>query len=344
MQERTGARIQIPKTDETPSAIDEDDDPLIDIIIEGNEHSVAEAKIEITRIAGERTPKVNTRLRTIPAEFYPFIEERQNENSDVNIQVPQYHTWKAQHPPEVPLKGQRPEFRPAADGNHIILTGDRTAVQAKRAEIEKLAEELQRELTVHQFALNRARHQYIIGNRGISPEEFFKTTGCAIILPSDTDDDQITIIGRPHQTEAAAKRANKLAFDMQSDNISVLSQFRNIQDPSTHVANLAQYLRQRKAIESLEKAHQAHIIIPDHRSGAGGDWQFFSRDPENFGKARSELSSILQAHPPSRIDTVRVDPFFHQHLQQDITPRVKKNFGVHVVTPNPSDVDASTLR
>jgi hypothetical protein len=130
---------------------------------------------------------------------------------------------------------------------------------------------------------------------------------------------------------------------MHQDNFNAASQFRGIQDVHTHVAYLAQYLRQRKVIEDLERLHQSHIITPESRSGGATEWQFFSRELENITNARKEITGILQAHPPSRMTTVRVDPFFHQHLRNDITPRVKKDFGVHVVTPIPSDADAPVL-
>lgn len=342
LQERSGARIQIPKLDDTPHPVDEDDDdPLIDIVVEGNDHSVAAAKNEILRIAGERTATVNTKLRTIPAELYPFIEESQNDSAGVNVRVPRYHIWKSQQPPEIPPKGHLPDFQPAADDNHITLAGDRNAVQAKKIEIENLAQQLQRELTVDQLSINKNRHQHIIGHRGISPEEFFKDTGCAIILPSDADDDTITIIGRPDQTKSAKDKALKLASSMHQDNFNATGQFRSIQDPTTHVSNIAQYLRQRKVIEDLENLHQSHIITPER--GSSTEWQLFSRELENITNARNEITGILQAHPPSRMTTVPVDPFFHQHLRNDISPRVKKEFGVHVVIPSPSQGEIPVL-
>jgi hypothetical protein len=315
---------------------------MINIVVEGNAHSVAAAKNEILRIAGERTVTVNTKLRTIPAELYPFIEELQNDSTEVNVQVPRSHIWKSQQPPDIPARGQLPVFLPAADDNHINLAGDRAAVQAKKAEIECLAEQLKKELTVDQVSISKNRHQHIIGQRGMSPEAFFKETGCAIILPSDAnDDDLITIIGRPGQTKGAKDKAYNLLSTMVNDNLNATKQFRNIQDPRTHVSNVAQYLRERKVFERLEDEHQSHIITPER--GSATDWQLFARELENIAKAREDITGILQAHPPSRMSTVRVDPFFHQHLRNDITPTVKRQFGVHVVTPNFSEADTPVL-
>ena len=343
MQERTGARIQIPRSEDISRPVSEDDDdPIIDIIVEGNAHSVAAAQNEIQRIAGERTVTVNTKLRTVPAEFYPFIEDSQNDSAEVNVQVPRSHIWRTQEPPEVPAKGQLPAFLPAADENYITLAGDRAAVQTKKAEIESIADQLKRELTVNRVSIDRNKHQHVIGQRGMSPEEFFKMTGCGIILPSDAnDDDYITIVGRPDRTEDAKAMAYKLLKEIHNENLNATKQFRNIQDPRIHVSNLAQYFRARKIFEHLEDEYESHIVTPDR--GSTTDWQLFAREPENNAKAREDITSILQAHPPSRLSTVRVDPFFHQHLRNDITPTVKNQFGVHVVIPTAAQADFPIL-
>jgi rRNA processing protein Krr1/Pno1 len=336
IQEKTGAKITIPKLDDAPHPTEEDDDPVINIILEGNAHSVAEAKLEIQRIAGERTATVNTKLRTIPAEFYPFIEERQSGNGGVNVRIPQHYTYKGQQP--ATSESGKPIFLPAADDDHITLSGERSAVQGTKAEIESLAEELHRKLTIDHLPIGRNKHQFIIGNRGISPEDFYKETGCAIILPSDADNEYIKIIGPPSQTDAARQRAFQLVTTMQQDNFNAVNQFRGEQDAKAHVANLAQYLRQRKIIEHIERLHKSQIVADEAVA-----WAVFSRDLQDIMNTKKDISSILQAHPPSRFATLQVNPFFYRHLQNNTTPRVKREFGVHLVTPNQSDADTPVV-
>jgi len=344
LQERTGARIQIPKIEETPRPTDDDDDPMIDILVEGNAQSVGAAQDEILRIAGERTATVNTKLRTIPAEFYPFISGNVLEGNGVQAHVPPYSTWRSQPPPQKAPAGQQPVFLPAADDNHITLAGDRAAVQAMKLKIEQLAEDLRRQLIVEQFHVNKARHQFIIGNRGMSPEEFFSETGCAIILPGgEVDDEMIALVGPPSQILAAKKKALSQVAQMQQSTVDLSRILRNAPDAGSHIRNLTQYLRQRKAIEELENQHQAQIFADVSQSGGAAPWEVFSRDYENLSNAQSEIASIVNAHPPSRMSTIPVDPFFHQYLQKEAAPRVKKDFGVHVVLPHPSEVDGPVL-
>ena len=71
-------------------------------------------------------------------------------------------------------------------------------------------------------------------------------------------------------------------------------------------------------------------------------WDVYSRDYSNVSNAQAAINSIVSAHPPSRFASIDVDPFYHKNLQAGIAPVVKKEYGVHVVTP-PSDTDATAV-
>lgn len=335
--------------DESPAPVDDDEDAVVDVLIEGNALAAEMARQEVLKIAGERAATMTTKLRGIPAEFYPFIAGPHNaraaaleEAKGVQIRVPPHNTWAGQQAPQSSSGG--PSFRPAAGDNHITLSGDRAAVQAAKAEIERQVEELQRQLILEQLAINRGRHQFIVGERGIPVNDFFAETGCALILPTDEDDDMITVVGPADKVQAAAEKAMDLAMGMQSSSIDVARLLRNAQcDPNVHARNLARYLRERKEIERLEKLHQAHIVTPIGREGPVAPWELYSRDGKNAIRAQSEITSILNGLPPSRMTNVPIDPFFHQHLRNDITPRVRKDYGVHVILPDASEADTPVL-
>ncbi|CZS96756.1 related to SCP160 protein [Rhynchosporium graminicola] len=345
LQEATGARIQMPKTEDMPQGGDDDDD-MIDIVIEGNPVAIQMARREIAKIANERTPAVNTRLRSIPAEFYPFLAGPASSLEDshgVQVRVPPHHTWTSQAPPRKAAAGQA-EFLPAFGDNHITLGGDRAAVQAARAEIERLTQELRQRLAVEQYAgIDRGQHQYVIGDRGVSPEDFFGTTQCAIILPTDDGEDIITFIGPADKLQAAKEHATSLASNINSSTLDISRQFRNAPGGArVHARNVTHYLRARKEIERLEAAHKASINTPILDDGAAA-WELYFREAANGMRAKDEINQILGAHPPSRMATVPVDPFFHRHIQRDITPRVQKDYGVHVVIPDSSEKGAPVL-
>ncbi|KAK2627151.1 hypothetical protein QTJ16_003117 [Diplocarpon rosae] len=332
LQEATGARIQMPKTEDTPQA--DDDDDMIDIVIEGNPIANQLAMKEIAKIANERSPAVNTRLRNIPAEFYPFLSgpaSALEESHGVQVRAAQ---------------GQG-EFLPAFGDNHITLGGERAAVQAARAEIERLAQDLRRRLAVEQYnGIDRGQHQYVIGRGGVSPEDFFDTTECAIILPSDDGEDLITFVGPADKLKAAKAHAIELASSINETSVDLSKQFRNapggVGGARVHARNVTQYLRDRKEIERLESSHKASIVT-SITEGEADPWQIYFRERANGIRAKDDISQILLAHPPSRMTTVPIDPFFHRHIQRDITPRVKKDYGVHVVIPSASETGAPVL-
>ncbi|RFU77139.1 rna binding effector scp160 [Trichoderma arundinaceum] len=351
LQEKTGAKIQLPKVDENQVVDDEDDEALIDVIVEGNAHSAAYAQNEILKIVGERVANVQTKVRGIPTAFYPFIAgpgnslaQAMEEANGVQVRVPTHQLYSSAPLPVAPAPGQRPVFAPAgADDEHILLAGDRVAVQKARAEIERRATELQKQLEAEQLSIQRGRHQFIIGQRGIPLEEFFNETGCSIVFPSEEDDDMITVVGPPSQVQAGLERAMDLAMGMQMSNIDISRSHRNAPGGAlAHAANITRYLRQRREIERLEKLYNTHINTPFSQDGAL-PWELYSREGKNAIRAQSEITAILNGHPPSRMQTVPIDPFFHQHLRNDVTPRVKKDFGVHIVVPEASEGDVPVL-
>ncbi|KAG9242797.1 RNA binding effector protein [Calycina marina] len=333
IQDKGGARVHIPKMEESNPG-DEDDDATIEISIEGTALSVATARTDILKIAGERTPPVNSKLRNIPAELYPFISgnEQIKAGQGIDMNVPQYHTWKTQAPP-----ASVQNLKPAVS-DFITLSGERVAVQAMKTQIEQFVEQLQAQLAIEQFIVERARHQFIIGRSGISADDFFAQTGCAIILPHDEDEEEITIIGLPDKIKEAKKKAQEQHSSMGSRQVDLKKYLSkkakselNSGAQDEYVENLTQYLQQRRAVQQLENDHNAHIVV------AGSDsWSIFSRDQDSISNATTETKRIVNAHPPSRMARVPVDPFYHQHLSKDIAPKTKADFGVHIIVPDDS--------
>ncbi|KAL6404812.1 hypothetical protein AUP68_11643 [Ilyonectria robusta] len=350
LQEKTGAKIQLPKVDEN-QPIDDDDDATIDVIVEGNALSAASARNEILKIAGERSANVQTKVRGIPAAFYPFIAGPGNalahaleEDHGIQMRVPPLQAYTPGPSPVAASAGQRPVFAPAGhEENHIQLAGDRAAVQKVRAEIERQVAELHKQLEAEQLSIQRGRHQFIIGDRGVPTEEFFADTGCAIILPTDADDDTVTVIGPADQVQAGLEKAMDLAMGMQMSNLDIARFHRNAPGgAAAHAGYVTRYLRQRKEIERLEKLYNTHINTPFSQDGAL-PWELYSREGKNAIRAQSEITGIINGQPPSRMSAVPIDSFFHQHIRNDITPKIKKEYGVHVVVPDASEPGAPVL-
>lgn len=351
LQESTGARIQLQKMEEN-SAPAQDDDEMIDVTIEGNSAAIQLAYIEISKIVRERSINIQTKLRNIPAEFYPFIcgKEKSTLNAleeayNVQIRIPSYSIWASQSPPQKPLPGQMPRFSPPTGEDLITIIGDREDIQGARTEIEQIAQKLSQELTVDQFIVNNSQHQFVIGNQGVSPEYFFDETGCGIILPSDSNEDSITVVGRRDDIENAIDYAIDLASSMNQTVIDISKLYRNAPGSSRlHARNITTYLHDRNEIEKICSRYKIHIATPLDFDGAS-PWEVFYRSENSkiATKAQSEIGSIILAHPPSRMATITADPFFYDYLNREISPVVKRDFGVHMVIPKKNSKNTDVL-
>lgn len=344
ISKRTGARVQIPKAEDTPNfEIEDDDSQTIDVAIEGDAVAAEMARREIEAIVNDRTSTVNLRLRDIPAEFYPFIAGPHNsgvntleEGRQVRVQVPHYHTWSDQPPPQAPSSGM-PVFLPSPD-NHIRISGDRLAAQEARAAIERQVQELRRQITLSQFPIERGRHQFISDSKGASLNDILAETGCAVILPPASEDTELlTVIGPQDKLELATNKVIDLASSMQLSVVDIARQHANAPlGPQAHARALTRYLQQRQAIEQLERQFDARIVLPTIESGPTS-WEVYHKDGRNGIRARQDITNLISAHPPTRLRHVEVDPFFHQHIHRQGSQRVHDDFGVHLLPPEESN-------
>lgn len=322
----------MPKMDDEPA--DEDED--IDITIEGNPMAVALAKKAVESIANERSANVSTKLRTIPAEFYPFISRSASDlegSHNVRIEMPPHSQWVPQSP--ATAAGQPTAFVPAGGDNHISLNGDRLAVQAARAEIERLAQQLRIELATRQFSLSRGQRDFVVGDRGMTPQEFLAETQCALIMSPNAATDEVTIVGPAARLSAGIDFAEERASAVSNSDFSFSL-------PPLVARNFAQYLKERQEIERMEKAHEAYIVTSVDEDGEI-TYEILSQSGLNNKRAKDAMKEIFRAHPKERMAPLDVDPFFHAHLRRTISPEVRQQHGVHIVIPDGSPAGAPVL-
>ncbi|KAE8374663.1 hypothetical protein BDV26DRAFT_295793 [Aspergillus bertholletiae] len=342
MQQRTGARVQVPRIDESAGQV-EDDEDTIDVLIEGDAVAAEMARREIEAIVKERASNMSLRLKSIPPEFFPFIAGAHNANlrdieqrTNAQVHIPRYDTWQSQPPPEEADPGHV-QFV-AVPEKHIHISGERAAAQEARAEIERLAADLQRQLTLRQLAINRGQHQFILGDNADALHEFLADTGCAIVLPPASDDSEfLTITGPLDSIENGINRAMDLATSMQMASIDLSRQHPNAPSgANAHARALTRYLAQRQIIKELESMYDAHIALPPSSDGPV-TWEVYSRDGKNTIRARSDIMNLVHAHPPAKLRHISVDPYFHPYLRSRAVPKLQEEYGVHVLTPGEID-------
>lgn len=341
---RTGAHIQVPRAEESSTPSEDDDGSTIDVTIEGDAVAAEMARQEIETIVNERTSTMNVRLRDIPAEYYPYLAGPHNSNitalqegRDVSLKIPQYYSWSHQAPPQPSTPASPPKFAPHPT-SHIQLSGDRRAVQEVRAEIDRQVEVLRRQICLSQHAIERGRHQFIVGDHGNTLHELLQETGCAVILPpNDNDTELITITGPRDRLEHGIDKVINLATSMQMSSVDIARQYNSgTVDAQSHARALTRYLKQRQAIAQLETLYDSRIVLPAVEDGPT-TWEVYAREGKNLIRARSEIINLLNAHPPERVRYFQLDPFFHQYIREQQAKNLRRNYGVHVVVPNEKD-------
>jgi transcription antitermination factor NusA-like protein len=337
LESQFNVKIRIEKDKGSSTGADEGRMDVVEI--KGHSAQVRQVEAQITGQARSLQPKVDVSLREIPPEFYPFIAGRHGQRvqqlqsqHDTQIQIPEYYTWKQQAPPRAGENSQAPRFVPHGD-SHITISGEQAQAKLVRQELERLAEQLERELALEELACEQILHPYIVGDRGMDPLEFMEKTGCAIVVPpSHHDTEDIHIIGPRDRLDEGRNLAEELMSKKHNRAIDLNKHFQDApQGAERHSRALAQYLQKKAIQREFQKSHSAEIVFPSGAS-ASPSWNIITDDPQKALSARNELSKITQAYPTPRLCLVEVDPFFHPHLEQLHAGPMREQ-GVHLIVP-----------
>ena len=313
---------------------------MIDVVIEGDSVAAAMARREVESIVNERTSSVSLKMKDIPVEFYPFLAGPHNshvsaleEGRDLRIHIPHHNSRNDQLHQGLAGPREHPVFSSAA-GTPILVSGERLAAQAARADLAARAEQLRRQLTFSHLDINRGQHQFVLGEKGASLHDFLEETGCSVILPpASHDSETVTIVGPPDKIDNGINKVMELATSMQMNNIDISRLHPNAPSgPSVHARNLTRYLQHRRELERLEKLYDAHITLPVADEGPVA-WEIYSREGKNIIRARTDIINIVNGHPPAKITHVDMDPFYHQHLQAQYPKNIMTEHGVQLVFP-----------
>lgn len=190
--------------------------------------------------------------------------------------------------------------------------------------------------------LDRGRHQFIIGENGMPAQDFLAETGCAVILPSDPQIETITIVGPADRLSTGLDRAETLATSRPMTNVDISRIHQKAPNgASAHAQNLTRYLQRRKEIERLSKLYDAHINVAPVQEGR--PWELYTKSGKEGNRAKTEITNIVNGHPPARMIDFEVDPFFHQHLRNEAARKVQEQYGVLLVVPDETDGSPQVL-
>lgn len=338
LESKFGVKIHTDKNNRKTAGPDDAGTDIVEI--KGHSAQVAQVYDEIANQARQLQPKVDVPVREIPPEFYPFIAGRHapeirrlESDHGININIPQYHTWQSQAPAKVERENKPARFQPHGD-SHIVISGEQAAAKQARAELERIAEQLQAELLLEELQAQQFMHPFIVGDRGIDPLEFLEKTGCVVVLPpGHQDTEEVHIIGPQDRLDDGRNFAEELMARKAAQQVNLHKQFSDApMGPERHSRALAQYLQRRAIEREFNSAHNAELIFPGSVSAAP-EWIVIGDDPRKAMSARNELSKITQAFPTPRLQLVEIDPFFHPHLEQLHAQKLQNDLGVHLIVP-----------
>ena len=334
IQTASGASVKVQK-DSTPVGPSTGFETAV-VEITGDPASRAFARSEIEKIVKSRPVNANLRMNNIPPEFFPFIESHpttikaRQQNPDLVVDVPPYYQWSQQRPPQVSSRSELPQFAAHPD-KHIKISGEQAAAVQAKADIEKLVKELEQQLRMEDQSYQRSQHQFIVGDRGMSPEDFLAKTGCIVVLPDDAiDTEDVIIIGPEDRLNDGIAEAERLAAEMLSTSVDPFAHIKGSDDASSHARALALYLQEREIAEELARNYNAQISFPTG-STTNARWDIFSRDQMALNKARGDVTKIVQAHPPNKVKRMPVDAYFHPHVRKQHKKSMRENLGVHMI-------------
>ncbi|RVD89600.1 uncharacterized protein DFL_000602 [Arthrobotrys flagrans] len=352
--QRTGCRVQIPQVEETEGFDDPfaEEEPMVEISLEGDVDAIRMALQEINQIVGQKTSHVNVKLpfTTFPGQFFPFLAGPHNANiteleegKDLKIRIPLYSTSESSKEfsePPVP----------------IMLSGERSAVQEARAKLEEQAAQLRDVFQSISINIPKQQHRFLVGDRGKTIGDILLESGCSVVVPPPHIlHDSVLVIGPRDKigngvTSVMAK-ANSMSFDTLDIARGHAVAFANdITRQRRHARDLARYFRKTKEVQKIESEHDVQIVIPKtdvlYDVNTGVNFEITGKTAENVKKAKMSVINIVNNHPPSRLSYVDIEPLLHRHIigaRGRNLQKIKDDHGVEVLFADEDDQDSEIV-
>lgn len=178
LEASTGTKISLPNLN--------DDSEVVTIT--GAREGIEKAEHELKLIVADQSKKCQDTVK-IPKHYHQFVT---GANNELLVQLCEETGAKVNVPPQSVKK------------NEIHISGEKEAVAAAKARIEKLHEQLEKTCKTVSVEVPKAQQKYVIGAKGATIQAIFRDTGVYVeVPPMDANTDSITLRG-PHDKMGAA--------------------------------------------------------------------------------------------------------------------------------------------
>lgn len=323
IEEKSGAKIQVAKKSETPVVADEDDEPLVDVVIEGDREGVEIAKKEIQTIVSSRVRHVNLKISNIPSKVYPALAGADNsqitsleQERGLKINVPD-HFYTSPNNLELP----------------ITISGERTAAIEAKAHIEQLAQKILMSYASFNKAVSGALKLFI------SPSDVFAKTG--IIVTPTAEGSSWELFGPANQIQNADKFVSESAAKIQASRLCISKAHDN---NVKHSQILARYFSEFGKLDELSKEHNVIVSGPSKEVLTSPETKEVNIDivgnnPQDVQAVRKSLISLVNKFSPTNVLVVNdIDPFFFKnlHSKSKHASEIKREF-VDILAPEDAE-------
>ncbi|KAK4054370.1 hypothetical protein OIO90_003603 [Microbotryomycetes sp. JL221] len=328
IQDSTGANVQLPAREDTPEegaaaaaqdSSDLQDGPRISINISGDSTAVASARQKIQAIVSERISKVQTKLDSIPKEFWPLLSGAKNsrintllEENDavdvVTVFVPRAYEKRG-----VSASGEEDDDKQADKA--VTVSGEREAVARVVHAIEHEVSELKRTTKTASIGVNKRQHRFLIGSNA---EEILEMTGCSVEVPMISDpSENVTIRG----TQEGIIKAFGIVMDKANatpiDTLDLMSAHAGNHDRKTYAGQITRYILVKGKFRQLAEDNNVNVFLPRQSAIDAGTplIEVVGKDSSsNMAGARQAIIAVVRKLPPSVFSVVDVDSLVHRHL------------------------------
>ncbi|CCG82942.1 KH domain-containing protein C550.14 [Taphrina deformans PYCC 5710] len=321
--DKTGAKVQLPKRDET-SKVEQEIDPeeLVEITIEGDFDGANQARKEIEAIVAERTSSTSIKITSIPSDFYGLLTLRKAEikaGRDVKIKIP-----SASFTEDVPVA--------------ISVSGEKSLVAEVKVQLESLYEDLQRTTIPTSFPVAKKQHKFIAA----SIQDILTSTGCSVTVPPPSStSDHITIRGPGANIGAGITLVMEKANSMAIDSLEISRAHQSSANQVHHAADISNFLRKTDQLQALEKNHSVSISIPSEAqllSGTKVVYDITGKSASGVSEARAGIIALVNGLKPEKIQRLTIEPLLHKKItgpKSKNTINIRKQHEVEVVFPSP---------
>lgn len=320
---KSGTQIQVSRKDEAPVADDEDDEPVVEVVIEGDREGIEIAKKEIFAIVNSRVRHATMKITSVPTKVYPTLGGLKNSAVEA---LEKAHNVKITLPDHFFLAPKNLHLP-------IIISGERSAVIDVKSQLEILA---QTTLTTSASFTKRITkaHQLFI-----SPADVFEQTG--VVVGPTANPEEWELFGPTAQVDAANKFISEAGKNIQQTTLVISKAHDN---NVTHSQILTIYFKAFGKFKALEEKYNVIISSPTNEELYSPKTTSVFLDingsnTQNIQETRKELVNLVNKYSPARVMTVTdIDPFFYHTLtpkSKHITS-IRSEHSVEVLVPKNS--------